>query len=697
MPDLLLEIGTEELPAGAIAPALEFLERHLLDALSAEKLDEHLLARSFGTPRRLAVLLTGVRERQAESESRLSGPALAVAFDAQGKPTKAAEGFARKLGIPVEALVVEGGRVVGVQRTGGGTALALLPALLARAVAAIPFRKSMRWGNESVTFARPVQWLLALLDQQLVPFTYGTVASGRTTHGHRFHAPAPIALTAPANYLGLLAEARVLADPQVRRARVAEEISRAAAQAAPGAHPIEDPELLDQVTNLVEWPVAVLGRFDPALLSLPREVLVSEMRGHQRYFPVVAPGGALLPCFVAVSNTDARDHAVLCRGYERVLRARLADARFFYDEDRKKDFARLGEGLQRVVFHARLGSVAHKVTRLTRLAARMAEKVPGLSAVVVERAARLCKNDLLTGMVGEFPELQGIMGGYYARAAGEEEPVAAAIAQHYQPRGAGDALPESASGALLAIADKLDTLCGFFAVGLVPTGAADPFGLRRACIGVIRILDQRGWSLPLHALLDEAFGEYERQEITFDRPAAAKALLEFFRGRLRVLWTDAGSPADLAEAVLSALRSADESLDLVDARVRLAALLSLRGSPDFHTVAATFKRVSNILRQAREKEIAITALHAGRLTEAAERALADALARAPQLPNSPHLEHYAQVLSFLCNLRPAVDRLFDEVMVMAGDPVVRDNRLALLHAVASLFAPIADFGRLQGD
>lgn len=595
--DLLLEVGAEEIPASFIAPALEDLRRVVTERLADARL-EHGEVKVYGTPRRLAVWVRDVADAGKDVVKEVLGPSAKAAFDAQGKPTKAAEKFAEGLKLSVDQLgraqTAKGEYVSARVEEKGRAAADIVPDALHAAVHSINFRKSMRWGDVESSFARPVQWLVALLGGDVVPVVFGDVKSGRVTYGHRFLSPGAVELKAPADYEAVLAKANVVADIARRRAMLVEKVT-AAAKAAGGAL-LEDEGLVDQVTNLVELPSPVVGTFEERHLDLPPEVLVQEMKSHQRYFSLVDGAGKLLPKFIAVSNTPVRDEQLSLRGYQRVLRARLADGRFFFDEDRKTPLADRVEKLGRVVWQGQLGTYLEKVERFRSLAVWLAgqTKRAGESATI-ERAATLAKADLVTGMVGEFPELQGVMGREYARASGEPDAVALAIFEHYLPRGAEDALPTQDAGALIGIADRLDSLCGIFAIGKVPSGAADPFGLRRACLAIIRLVLGRGYRFSLSAAVDESLRLLAPRLANVKRkagePAPREQVLEFFRGRLKALWGEQHR-TDVVEAVLAAGFD-----DLVAAQKRLEALSLIVGRADFQPLAAAFKRVVNIVEK----------------------------------------------------------------------------------------------------
>lgn len=717
--DLIFEIGTEELPASFVEPTLQVLAESWRQHAGNVRLGFGAVE-THGTPRRLALLVREVAETAEDVEQRAEGPAVAVAFDANGKPTRAAEGFARKFGLEVDQLqrvtTPQGERLLAVRQEKGQPALGLLPELLTKLIAGIPARKSMRWGNEDVTFPRPVRWICAVYGGEVVPVRYGDVISAGVTFGHRFLSPAPMRLTSCDEYVPRLREAKVLVSIPERREKVIEEIDRQAA--AIDGRRVEDPELVDTITQLVEWPSGVLGTFDAEALEMPREVLVSEMRGHQKYASIESSEGKLLPAFVAVANTPVRDVAVSRRGYERVLRARLSDAWFFFREDQQRSLDSRVDDLKRVTFQEKLGSIHEKVERLSSVAVSAAGLVGRGEPGLIERAALLCKADLTTGMVGEFPELQGVMGREYARVAGEPEEVALAIFEHYLPRGAADELPTTDTGALVGIADRMDTLAGIFAIGKPPSGAADPFGLRRACLGVIRILLGRGYRLQLPDLVDAAVEQHyqrfallsalenheqidkalsspegkkarKKKDSLLPRDEAIAQVLEFFRGRLRAAWSEEFD-TDVVDAVL-----ASGWHDVVDARRRLEALARIKGRPDFQPIALAFGRASNIIEK-QASDLQPGPVNASLFREPVEGALDSAAqAAASEVRNALQSGDYDGALRALADLRPAVDAFFDQVLVMAEEADLRENRLRLVQSVQQLFAPIADFGRIQ--
>lgn len=697
--ELLFEVGCEEIPAGFVAPALEAFERLFRERATAARL-AHGEVKRYGTPRRLALWVKGVAEKGEDVVREVQGPSVQAAFGKDGKPTVAAEKFAASVGLPVEKLLKvqtpKGEKLAAKVEEKGQRATEVLPGILQSALHDLRWDKSMRWGDVDVTFPRPLHWIVALLGQEVLPVIFGDVRSGRVTFGHRFLSPGAIELASPADYERALEKAHVICDIPRRRAMLVERVREAARKA--GGQLLEDEALVDQVTQLVELPCPVVGTFEARHLDLPPEVLVQEMKSHQRYFSVTDAKGALLPAFVAVSNTPVKDEKFSVRGYERVLRARLADGRFFFDEDRRTPLIDRVERLHRVVWQGKLGSYAEKVDRFRALAVYLAERT-GASAhrATIERAATLAKADLVTGMVQEFPELQGVMGREYARNSGEPPEVALAIFEHYLPRGANDALPSQAPGALIGLADRLDSLCGIFAIGKKPTGAADPFGLRRACLGIIHITLGRGYRYSLHEAIAESLRLLESKtsdvKVKAGEPAWKDQVLEFFRGRLKALWAESeGHRADVVEAVLSAGFD-----DLVAARKRLVALSELVGQSDFGPLAATFKRVANIV-QKQGQDVAGGAVDPARLVDAPERELHSALEGVRfRVTERIAADDYGAALREMVALKAVVDTFFEKVMVMCEDKALRANRIRLLLEIGNLFGRVADFAKLQAE
>lgn len=688
--DLLLEIGCEELPSRFIPGALARLEEE-----AALLFKEHRLSfegsKSWGTPRRLVLLVNGLATRQSDLRQKVKGPSCERAYDAAGAPTGALLGFARSQGLPPEELTVETVKgtpfIFALKELPGQAAEDLLPDILTQLLRRISFPRPMYWESKENRFARPVRRLLALYGETPLEFTFAGVSAGRSTFGHRFLSPGPFTVESPAGYLRCLEENHVLLDHERRRDAIRQQLIEQAA--ALGGRPLIDENLLEEVTFLVEYPVAVSGSFTGDYLELPREVLITTMQVHQRYFPVVrGDDGSLLPHFIGISNN--RFHENIRRGYEKVLGARLADARFFYEEDRKEPLAAYAARLQGVVFQEELGSLAQKQERLVKLIHAAGERL-GLSESCIrraERAAELCKADLVTHMVREFPELQGVMGREYALLSGEDPATAGAIYEHYLPRHAGDDLPGSIEGALLSLADRADTLSGCFAVGLQPTGSEDPYALRRQAQGIISILLEHEFELAPAELLDAALrGHGEALPLSAGRLGALRgALHEFMVQRLRFALQEKGLSYDVIEALLAVpYRSVAELYR------RAAALEEQLRTALLRDISAAYTRTANLVRRVRGGTV-----ERALLTEPAEIELYLRLLEVePGVEQALQQQRYSSCLELLGSLKEPVDRFFDQVLVMAEDERLRQNRLNLLAAVKGLFNRVADFSLLQ--
>lgn len=713
--DFLVEIGTEELPPKALRTLEQAFATGVQTGLAKAGLT-HGRVRSFASPRRLAILVKRLSSHQPQETIERRGPPVSAAFDAAGQPTRAAQAFAASCGVTVDALERrEEAKGQFLHYTGvkaGAAAADLLPALVQAALDALPIPRRMRWGSGEAQFVRPVHWVVMLYGKEVVPATLLDTSSGNLTWGHRFHAPKPLRISSPSAYERTLSgRGHVIADFAARRARVAEQVRAVAGEL--GGQALMSDALLDEVTALVEWPVPLAGRFEPRFLQLPREVLISTLEDHQRYFPVEGADGTLLPGFVAVANLESREPARVVQGNERVVRPRLADAAFFWDQDRKQPLSARIDALDAVTYQAKLGSLGDRSRRIRVLAAAVAAAL-GQPVARVERAASLCKCDLLTAMVGEFPELQGVMGRYYAAADGEDGETAEAIREHYLPRAAGDALPVTDTGTVLAVADKLDTLAGIFAIGEKPTGTKDPFGLRRAAIGLTRILLEKRLELDLAGLLLQAVrlaaADVERIAAAASKPVpdialttVATELYDYVLERLRAHYLDpAGAePADgggrdaaitteMFDAVL-----ATRPVSPLDFDARLRALSGFLARSEAASLTAANKRVANILRKSAEAPPA--EVDAALLSVPAERQLFDTLQplRGGVLAATARRD-YAGALKQLATLREAVDGFFDQVMVMDEDRRLRANRLALLARMRELFSGVADLSRLPG-
>ena len=685
--DLLVEIGTEELPPKALRRMRDALQASL-DTLLTENHLPHGDSHAFAAPRRLAVLVKDVPVAQPDREITRRGPALQAAFDADGNPTKPAEGFARSCGVAVADLEQmandKGSWLVFNSTTTGLAAIEILPGVLEKALKALPMPKRMRWGSSEVEFVRPVHWIVLLFGNEPVKTQLLGVDSDRYTRGHRFHHNEPINITVPGAYAETLQQSgRVIADMDQRRESIHSQVSEAGT--ALGGHAHIDPALLDEVTALVEWPVAISGSFDQRFLEVPAEVLVSSMQDHQKYFPVKDDTGKLLPHFITVANIASKDPDQIRAGNERVIRPRLEDAVFFWNQDRKQSLESRAHQLDNMTFQKKLGSLGDKQRRIGAIASTIATTL-GIDISQVQRAATLCKCDLVTSMVSEFPDLQGTMGRYYAVHDGEDEAVARALDEQYQPRFAGDELPCSGIGQALAIAERLDTLTGIFAIGQTPTGDKDPFGLRRSALGILRILIEKQLDLDLRALIETATQLFPDE---VKATAIQEELFAFMMERLRAYYLDAGYDSHMFAAVLA--RQPARPLDF-DQRMR--AVKAFRELAEADSLSAANKRIRNILRKA---DTAIPAsCRKELLQEPAEQTLAAAL-EALQITVEPLFEKraYTDALCKLAALQPPVDAFFDQVMVMAEDSRLRDNRLALLNSLSELFLQVADISLLQ--
>ncbi|WP_435004952.1 glycine--tRNA ligase subunit beta [Xanthomonas arboricola] len=738
---LLIELGTEELPVKALPGLAQAFFDGVLHGL--EKRGVAVTrgdAKPLSTPRRLAVLLPGVATEQPEQRSEVLGPYLNIALDAEGKPTKALAGFAAKAGIDWTALErtsdAKGERFVHRAVTPGARTADLLPDILREAIAAMPIPKPMRWGAHEYAFARPVQWLVLLFGDSVVPAELLGVRGDRLSRGHRFMHQGEVSLAAPGDYVEALRAAHVLVDADARRARIVEEVEAAARQAGGSARISDDN--LEQVVNLVEWPSAVLCSFERDFLAVPQEALIETMEINQKFFPVLDDGGKLTEQFIGIANIVSKDVAEVAKGYERVIRPRFADAKFFFDEDLKQGLEAMGAGLASVTYQAKLGTVADKVARVAALAEAIAPQV-GADPAQARRAAQLAKNDLQSRMVNEFPELQGIAGRHYAKAAGEPSEISLAIDEAYQPRFAGDDIALSPLGKVLAIAERLDTLAGGFAAGLKPTGNKDPFALRRNALGLARTVIESGFDLDLKELLVEARNQINVQAsarqllktetaITKAKDAGAALppsvekdahtalaqaaqdaeIFDFILDRLRGYYADKGVPATHFNAVAALFSVAPEGAptglvgahlgathgSLYDFDRRIDAIGIFATLPEAEALAAANKRIRNILRKV-EGEIPGD-IDTTRLREPAEEALAEAVEAAiGDTGDALHRHDYVAVLARLARLRPQVDAFFDGVMVNAEDAQLRANRLALLKKLGDRLGSVAAIEHLS--
>jgi len=684
--DLLIEIGTEELPP----KALRKLSLAFRDGLAAQLKNSQLAfeqIEAYASPRRLALIVTGLAEKQADKAQERRGPALQAAFDGDGNPSKAASGFARSCGVEVGELeqmeTKKGAWLVYRNVQPGRDTRELLAKMIEAALASLPIPKRMRWGDRSEEFVRPVQWILLRFGTEVVECSILGLAAGGTTRGHRFHAPREIEIATAADYVSTLQQqGKVMVDYDQRSAEIRRQVEAAAAELNGVAQLEED--LLEEVSALVEWPVAVVGGFEASFLQVPQEVLITTMKDNQKYFPLLSHAGELLPHFVTISNIESRDPAQVREGNERVIRPRFSDAMFFWDQDRQQSLASRSESLKKVLFQKQLGTLFDKSERVANLAAWVAEQI-GADVEQARRAAELAKCDLMSDMVCEFTSLQGVMGSYYAKHDGEAPAVVAAMSEQYQPRHAGDELPAGAVGQALAIADKMDTLLGIFAIGQKPTGTKDPFALRRAALGLLRIMIERQLPLDLLALLQQAAAGLSG---VVDAEAAIEPTLDYMLERLKAYYADAGIEASVVEAVLS-LRPTTP-LDF-DQRVRAVAIFQKLEAAE--SLAAANKRIQNLLKKVEGEPVA---LDQSLFAESAELDLFAAVT-ALQQQTQPLFDQgdYEPALTALAALKEPVDHFFDQVMVMADDLAIRGNRIALLNQVSRLFLRVADLARLQ--
>ncbi len=685
--DMLFELGTEELPPTALKRLSDALAEGFVQGLAEAEL-AHGEVIAYATPRRLAVLVRDLQTRQPDREVERRGPAVKAAFDAEGRPTKAAEGFARSCGTTVDQLqrqrTDKGEWLVYRMHRPGQAARELLPQIAERALERLPIPKRMRWGDSEALFVRPVHWLVFLLGQEVVDCTLLEAEAGRVTHGHRFHHPQGITLYDPADYAAILENiGKVIAYFPDRKARIRAQVE-ATAQKLGGEADIDE-ALLEEVTALNEWPVPIAGSFETEFLEVPHEALVSTMKSNQKYFPVFDAQGRLMNHFITIANIESADPEVIRAGNERVIRPRLADAMFFWRQDGKKRLEDHIESLKEVVFEQRLGSMYDKSMRVAALARHIAEQT-GADPERAQRAAELSRCDLMTEMVYEFPDMQGIMGRYQALRDGEDPELAQALDEFYMPRYSGDRLPQTPTGIAIALAERIDTLVGIFGIGMKPTGDKDPYALRRAALGALRILREHSLPLNIRELLTLAA---ERLADRLTEPEVIDEVERFMLERLRGLYAEQGVPGEAFDAV-----AAVQPPDLGDFDRRIQAVQAFRDLPEAEALAAANKRIGNILRKAEE---AIPGeIDPGLFESPAEHELYGVVQRlAGEIRPLLGQQDYSAVLRLLAGLREPVDHFFDEVMVMAEDPALRGNRLALLARLHGLFLKVADIARLQ--
>ncbi|MBF0451495.1 MAG: glycine--tRNA ligase subunit beta [Candidatus Magnetomorum sp.] len=690
MNDLIFEICTEELPAGYIEPALNSLYQNLSTALKKSRI-AHGPIKTMGTPRRLTVYVANMANMQPSQTREETGPPQRVAYDNNGTPKVPAIKFAEKWGQSVDDIFIKKmpkGDYLCLKITEEGQATTeILTTMLPSLIDSIPFPKTMRWSDYTKSFARPVVSLLCLLDKTCIPFEWGHLKNGKTTYGHRFMHPQAIEINSPETYLEELEKAFVVVDIEKRKQMIQGDIQQLADTS--GGAVKHDPELLNIVTNLVEYPSACCGQFEDHFLEVPSEVLICAMREHQKYFAITRPDGQLMPCFIAINNTPVKNMDLVTKGHERVLRARLSDARFFFLADLNENQDQRVEKLKGVLFQAKLGTLYDKTVRIQKLADYLARKIDDdLLLSHVTRAAWLSKSDLVSQVVNEFPSLQGIMGRIYASHAKEDPSVATAIQEHYQPTYSGGDLPKTIEGALVAIADKMDTICGCFAVGLKPTGAADPYALRRQGIGVIRILQARHLTFSLQELIEQAISAIENK-LTEPRSDNITEIMDFFKTRMINILTESNISKDVAVSVLNAGMTC-----VPDAWERAKALENLKKDPEFESLAAAFKRVGNIIKNV--DRTALMPIIPERFEEKAEVQLYETCHRVESEVFTLITEsRFDEALKTIASIRDQVDRFFDDVMVMATDDVLKNNRLSLLVNISMLFERIADFSTIS--
>lgn len=684
---LAFEIGTEEIPAFDLAGAVKQLST-MVPSLLDDAAIPHGAVKIFSSPRRLIVIAEEIPEATEEKNEVFKGPSAKIAFDAEGNPTKAAQGFARGKGVDPSSLVVEDGYVYARTHTPSVNVASLLSSVLNKIIHGLSWPRSQRWGVQSEYFTRPVRWIVALFGNEVIDFTFAGLVAGRTTYGHRFLAPGPFEVADADSLVDVVRSASVIPSEAEREQVIREGVAKAEAET--GFTAVLHPKTLVEVINLAEYPTVLVGTFDEEFLKVPEEIIVDAMLVHQRYFPLYDKDGKLTNRFIVVSNGDPACAETIVDGNERVVRARLYDAKFFYDEDLKQPLESYVDHLGEVVFQEKLGTMLDKTNRIQRLADHLAEDagLAGQDLNDVERAARLCKADLVTSAVVEFTSVQGVMGSYYAAASGETAQVAQAIEQHYRPRFAGDEAPDTVVGKIVAIADKLDTVCGLFAVGQGPTGSSDPFALRRSAIGIVAMLSGKdAVEVSLVAAIDAALASYARQGIEFDTDAVRRDVIEFFITRTKVMMRDAGNSIDAIDAVLSA--GIQEPVELIN---RVSALEAARSEqPEvFEDLATAYARANNLCDSKLGTEVNES------LLSEVELALVSAVGQAESnVASALENNNYAAALSELAALRKPIDLFFENTMVMDEDQTLRENRLRLLNSFVAVFANVADFALLS--
>ena len=676
MKPFLFEIGSEEIPARFVSIGLALLKDAFIRLLDKTSIEYGNIS-EYATPRRLTIYMEGISERQKDRTTESLGPPKKVAFDDKGSPTKAATGFAASIGIEVKDLKIkntERGEYVAATIEEKGRATGdVFAGAIPEIISSLQLPRSMRWGGGSLRFFRPIQWILAMFGSEIIPFDLDGIKSGSISYGHRFLSPAAIKIDDPSDYLSLLRQSHVLADPAERKSAISEGLKEI--EAAAGCKLHEDAELLDIVTNLVEYPSVILGSFDDKYITLPKELLITVMRTHQKYFSVEDKDGGMAPSFIVVSNSKPENNDMVRKGAERVLRARLEDARFYYIEDRKIPFRDYTEKLKKVTFQEKLGSLYRKTERISLLCSFIADKLGLRSKEKLLRAAMLCKADLVTGVVGEFPELQGYMGMVYALNSGEDKETASAIHEHYLPRFSGDSLPSGETGAILSLADKIDNITSFFFLGLIPTGSEDPFALRRQAAGIISILQNGDYPLSLDILIDKSLENLA--SAGQEKETVSGKILQFFNQRLEGILLSRGFSHDIINAALST-----GEMNINEIMRRIGILSEFRKYPEFPGLLLAAKRVHNILAKTRPGDV-----KEDLLIEASEKELFMASGKVRD-----NLEDSG--FRALFELEEPINNFFDNVLVMDNDIRIKENRLALLFSVKEVFDSIGDFSKI---
>ncbi len=673
MKPLLIEIGSEEIPARFVSKGLAILKENFIRLFDELSVDYGNIS-EYATPRRLTLYIDNVSEKQRDRTIETLGPPKKIAFDSNGAPTKAALGFARSLNIDISELKVKeterGEYVAAAIEIKGKATVDVLAATLPNLLSSLQLPKSMRWGSSSLRFFRPIHWILAMLGSEIISFELDGIKSGNISYGHRFLSPSAVIIEDPPTYISVLRKKYVLADPDERRKAILQGIN--AIESTARCKVLKDAELLETVTNLIEYPTVIPGSFDDKFINLPRELLITVMKAHQKYFSVEDGNGNMMPSFIVVSNTKAENNNTVGKGAERVLRARLEDARFYYIEDQKRSLRDYVEELKKVTFQEKLGSLYKKAERIAVLCSLIADTLNLPLKEKLSTASMLCKADLVTGVVGEFPELQGYMGMIYGLNSGENKEVASAIYEHYLPRYPGDILPSSEVGAIVSIADKMDNIASFFYLGLIPSGSEDPFALRRQAAGIINILQSNDYPFSLNNLADKSLQSLE--DSAEKREKLSGKILQLFRQRLEGIFLTEGCSHDIVDAVLSTT-----DLNVTDARQRTHALSAMKKEPEFPALLTAAKRVYNILVRVEPADI-----NENLFTEPAEKDLFGAVGKIKN-------ELTSTDFNALFKLERPINTFFDSVLVMDKNPDIKYNRLALLSAVKKTFDSLGDF------